>query len=208
MRVVASAGGATAPPRRRTRPRCRLVARPRKEPEINGAKPQARPVMAYNRVRRSAERHRAHRDIAPGKRCAGRHRVALHPRGGPGRGPRFDPTFIRRGSAISTPKRKPKRPRSRRGGRRAAPAGLQARISRAMPRRPVVWTSIVAAADEVDARVVVVGSRGRSGHALPVLGSVSNAGVRRSHRHRAGREPRTRCQRGSASVVVSARSIL
>jgi nucleotide-binding universal stress UspA family protein len=67
------------------------------------------------------------------------------------------------------------------GGTRARDAGLQA-TSRAIRADPSVWTSIVAAADEVDARVVVVGSRGRSGFRSAVLGSVSNAVVQHCRR--------------------------
>jgi nucleotide-binding universal stress UspA family protein len=44
------------------------------------------------------------------------------------------------------------------------------------------WRSILDAADEYDASVVVLGSRGEDGSAAPILGGVSNGVVRHCRR--------------------------
>ena len=67
------------------------------------------------------------------------------------------------------------------GATRARGAGLHA-TPLAIRADPSVWARIVAAADDAGARVVVVGSRGRSGFRSAVLGSVSNAVVQHCRR--------------------------
>ena len=75
------------------------------------------------------------------------------------------------------------------GAELAAAAGFEARpearraLARAAERdAATVWRAILDFADEVDARVVVLGSRGRSGVSSMLLGSVSYGVVHRSRR--------------------------
>ena len=67
------------------------------------------------------------------------------------------------------------------GARRAGEAGLEAR-PRAVLSRGTVWSTILDAAEEEDARLVVMGSRGRSAIASALLGSVSHGVVQRCRR--------------------------
>ena len=67
------------------------------------------------------------------------------------------------------------------GARRAAEAGLDAR-SRAVLSQGTVWNTVLDVAEEEDARLVVMGSRGRSAIASALLGSVSHGVVQRCRR--------------------------
>jgi nucleotide-binding universal stress UspA family protein len=67
------------------------------------------------------------------------------------------------------------------GAERAREAGLDASAAAVCAERSV-WSCLLAAADERDARAIVVGSRGRSGLRSAVLGSVSNAVVQHARR--------------------------
>jgi nucleotide-binding universal stress UspA family protein len=75
------------------------------------------------------------------------------------------------------------------GAALAAAAGFDARplapraVARAAERdTATVWRAVLAAADEADAEVIVLGSRGRSGVASMLLGSVSYGVVHNSTR--------------------------
>jgi nucleotide-binding universal stress UspA family protein len=59
--------------------------------------------------------------------------------------------------------------------------GLEARW-RAIENQRSVWTGIVRCADELDAGVIVTGTRGRSGVAAAVLGSTAHGLLHHAHR--------------------------
>jgi nucleotide-binding universal stress UspA family protein len=67
------------------------------------------------------------------------------------------------------------------GAALARDAGLDAQAE-ALEARGAIWPAIVRAADERDVAAVVVGSRGRSGFASAVLGSVSSGVLHNSDR--------------------------
>ena len=67
------------------------------------------------------------------------------------------------------------------GARLAEQAGLAARPL-VKPEPNGCWTAILDAADDIDASVVVVGARGRSGVRSALLGSVSNGVMHHSRR--------------------------
>jgi nucleotide-binding universal stress UspA family protein len=67
------------------------------------------------------------------------------------------------------------------GALRAAQAGLEARAL-AVRSEGALWRTILDAADDEDACLVVMGSRGRSAIASALLGSVSHGVVQRSRR--------------------------
>ena len=67
------------------------------------------------------------------------------------------------------------------GAQRAAQAGLAARPRAILSEGPL-WRTILDVAEEEDARMVVMGSRGRSAIASALLGSVSHGVVQRSRR--------------------------
>ncbi len=67
------------------------------------------------------------------------------------------------------------------GAGRAAQAGLEAR-ARAVLSEGALWRTILDIAEDEDARLVVMGSRGRSAIASALLGSVSHGVVQRSRR--------------------------
>jgi nucleotide-binding universal stress UspA family protein len=78
---------------------------------------------------------------------------------------------------------------AREGAALAAAAGFEARplaprtIGRAAERdTATVWRAVLAAADEADAKLIVLGSRGRSGVKSMLLGSVSYGVVHNSRR--------------------------
>jgi nucleotide-binding universal stress UspA family protein len=67
------------------------------------------------------------------------------------------------------------------GAERAQHAGLEAR-SRAIENERSAWQGIVRCADELDAAVIVTGTRGRSGVAAAVLGSTAQGLLHHAHR--------------------------
>lgn len=73
------------------------------------------------------------------------------------------------------------RDRANEGAERARSAGLNAE-PRARARETTTADAIIAAADDVDARAIVVGTRGLTGVKSVLLGSVSNAVVHHAER--------------------------
>jgi nucleotide-binding universal stress UspA family protein len=71
--------------------------------------------------------------------------------------------------------------RANEGAERARRAGLRADPS-VRERRLAIWDTILAVADEIDAQVIVLGTRGLTGLKSLMLGSVSNAVVQHSDR--------------------------
>jgi nucleotide-binding universal stress UspA family protein len=67
------------------------------------------------------------------------------------------------------------------GAELAQHAGLEAR-SRAIENERSAWQGIVRCADELDAAVIVTGTRGRSGVAAAVLGSTAQGLLHHAHR--------------------------
>lgn len=67
------------------------------------------------------------------------------------------------------------------GAQAGSAAGLEARPSGVLATEEI-WRAIVRAAEESDAAVIVVGSRGRSSVTSALLGSVSNAVVHNAER--------------------------
>ncbi|WP_336209259.1 universal stress protein [Nonomuraea sp. LPB2021202275-12-8] len=68
------------------------------------------------------------------------------------------------------------------GAELAAEAGLRNVTSRAVADYESIWRTIVDVADEIDASLVVTGSRGLAGVRSVLLGSVSNHVLHHAHR--------------------------
>ena len=71
--------------------------------------------------------------------------------------------------------------RAQEGADRASRAGLSSE-PRVCERRLTIWETILEEADEIDAQVIVLGTRGLTGLKSVLLGSVSNAVLQHSDR--------------------------
>jgi nucleotide-binding universal stress UspA family protein len=83
--------------------------------------------------------------------------------------------------SIDTISRQRASERANEGAARAKHVGLSA-DPRVRERRVAIWETILAEADDVDANVIVLGSRGLTGLKSLLLGSVSHAVVQHSDR--------------------------
>jgi len=105
--------------------------------------------------------------------------------------------------AIDSATEQAARERANEGAERARSAGLNAE-PRAQVRETTTADAIIAAANDVDARAIVVGTRGLTGVKSVLLGSVSNAVVH--HAERTVIVVKARARQTSAPAAASPRS--